>query len=91
MAQAASGTVAACHSGSATGSRPVARVLPRLSFVGKLYAHGGLIRFYRGFVPCLLRSVPANGAMLLTVGHALDRALVPHQVAACHARNNKCR
>ena len=34
----------------------------------KLYQHeGGVARFYRGFTPCLLRSVPANGTMLLTV------------------------
>jgi len=24
-------------------------------------------RFYKGFTPCLLRAVPANGIMLLTV------------------------
>ena len=40
--------------------------------IGKLYADGGLIRFYRGFVPCILRSVPANGAMLLTVDIVSD-------------------
>jgi solute carrier family 25 carnitine/acylcarnitine transporter 20/29 len=33
----------------------------------KLWAEGGLRRFYRGFTPCLLRAVPANGVMLLTV------------------------
>ena len=26
----------------------------------KLYAEGGLQRFYRGYTPCLIRSVPAN-------------------------------
>ncbi|KAK9817888.1 hypothetical protein WJX72_003792 [[Myrmecia] bisecta] len=33
----------------------------------KLYAEGGMKRFYKGFSPCLMRAVPANGAMLLTV------------------------
>ncbi|EIE24179.1 mitochondrial carrier [Coccomyxa subellipsoidea C-169] len=33
----------------------------------KLYAEGGVPRFYKGFTPCLLRAVPANGVMLLTV------------------------
>jgi len=28
----------------------------------KLYAEGGIARFYKGFTPCILRSVPANGA-----------------------------
>lgn len=32
-----------------------------------LWAEGGIKRFYRGFTPCLLRAVPANGVMLLTV------------------------
>jgi solute carrier family 25 carnitine/acylcarnitine transporter 20/29 len=32
-----------------------------------LWAEGGVARFYRGFSPCLLRAVPANGVMLLTV------------------------
>ena len=32
-----------------------------------LWAEGGVARFYRGFAPCLLRAVPANGVMLLTV------------------------
>jgi hypothetical protein len=32
-----------------------------------LWAEGGVSRFYRGFTPCLLRAVPANGVMLLTV------------------------
>lgn len=26
----------------------------------KLYAEGGIGRFYKGFTPCILRSVPAN-------------------------------
>jgi solute carrier family 25 carnitine/acylcarnitine transporter 20/29 len=33
----------------------------------KLYAEGGIPRFYKGFTPCLLRAFPANGIMLLTV------------------------
>jgi len=33
----------------------------------KLYAEGGLRRFYRGFSPCLLRAIPANAIMLWTV------------------------
>ena len=33
----------------------------------KLYAEGGVTRFYKGFTPCLLRAFPANGIMLLTV------------------------
>lgn len=33
----------------------------------KLYADGGMGRFYRGFTPCLMRAVPANSAMLFTV------------------------
>ncbi|EDO38163.1 predicted protein [Nematostella vectensis] len=34
----------------------------------KLYTNeGGWRRFYRGFTPCLLRSMPANAAMFLTV------------------------
>ena len=38
-----------------------------LSAAGALWREGGLSRFYRGFTPCLLRAVPANGVMLLTV------------------------
>lgn len=33
----------------------------------KLWQQGGVKRFYKGFTPCVLRAVPANGAMLLTV------------------------
>ncbi|KAK9906772.1 hypothetical protein WJX75_007691 [Coccomyxa subellipsoidea] len=33
----------------------------------KLYAEGGVPRFFKGWTPCLLRAVPANGVMLLTV------------------------
>ena len=38
-----------------------------LSAAGALWREGGVARFYRGFTPCLLRAVPANGVMLLTV------------------------
>ena len=44
-----------------------------------LWAEGGAARFYRGFTPCLLRAVPANGIMLLTVdkvGVMLNRPTV---------------
>jgi solute carrier family 25 carnitine/acylcarnitine transporter 20/29 len=40
-----------------------------LSCVQKLWAEGGLGRFYRGFTPCILRSCPANAAMLVTVDY----------------------
>eukprot|EP00892_Ulva_mutabilis_P002063 jgi/Ulvmu1/11858/UM081_0016.1 len=33
----------------------------------KLWAEGGLPRFYKGFTPCLIRAAPANAAMLYTV------------------------
>ena len=33
----------------------------------RLWEEGGIGRFYKGFTPCLLRAVPANGIMLLTV------------------------
>ena len=33
----------------------------------KLWAEGGVGRFYRGFSPALLRAIPANGIMLLVV------------------------
>lgn len=33
----------------------------------QLYTHeGGIKRFYKGFTPCLMRSIPANAALLLT-------------------------
>jgi solute carrier family 25 carnitine/acylcarnitine transporter 20/29 len=38
-----------------------------LKAAGALWREGGVSRFYRGFTPCLLRAVPANGVMLLTV------------------------
>ncbi|KAJ9522240.1 hypothetical protein QJQ45_008066 [Haematococcus lacustris] len=33
----------------------------------KLWAEGGIKRFYKGFTPCIIRAAPANGVMLLTV------------------------
>lgn len=30
----------------------------------KFYAEGGVARFYRGFTPCFLRSIPANAVLL---------------------------
>jgi solute carrier family 25 carnitine/acylcarnitine transporter 20/29 len=42
--------------------------------VSKLYAQGGVTRFYTGLAPCLLRSVPAN-AMMLTVVDSVGRQL----------------
>lgn len=33
----------------------------------KLWAEGGIPRFYKGFTPCILRAVPANAFMLYTV------------------------
>jgi len=36
------------------------------SAVKFLYADGGIKRFYRGLAPCMLRSMPANAALLLT-------------------------
>jgi solute carrier family 25 carnitine/acylcarnitine transporter 20/29 len=47
---------------------PAERKYPTmLSSAKKLWAEGGLSRFYRGFSPCLLRAAPANGVMLYTV------------------------
>jgi len=31
----------------------------------QLYQQAGIARFYKGFTPCLLRSVPANAVMWL--------------------------
>ncbi len=33
----------------------------------QVYARGGVKAFYRGFLPCMLRSFPANAALLATV------------------------
>ncbi|KAK9863589.1 hypothetical protein WJX84_011011 [Apatococcus fuscideae] len=38
-----------------------------ISTAQKLYAEGGIGRFYKGFSPCLMRAVPANACMLYTV------------------------
>ncbi|CAD7702567.1 unnamed protein product, partial [Ostreobium quekettii] len=35
--------------------------------VQKLWAEGGIKRFYKGFKPCLMRGGPENAAMLYTV------------------------
>jgi len=35
--------------------------------IQSLYKEGGIACFYRGFLPCMLRSTPANGIMLMTV------------------------
>ena len=32
-----------------------------------MYAASGIKGFYRGFIPCMARSFPANAAMLVTV------------------------
>ena len=33
----------------------------------ELWAEGGVARFYKGVTPCLLRAIPANAIMLITV------------------------
>ena len=33
----------------------------------ELYKEGGIGRFFRGFAPCAIRAIPANGVMLYTV------------------------
>ncbi|QDZ24926.1 mitochondrial carrier protein [Chloropicon primus] len=35
--------------------------------IKSLYRQGGIKVFYRGFLPCMMRSTPANGIMLMTV------------------------
>merc|ERR1712174_191893 len=35
--------------------------------IKSLYREGGIKVFYRGFLPCMMRSPPANGIMLMTV------------------------
>lgn len=35
--------------------------------IKSLYQQGGIKCFYRGFLPCMMRSTPANGIMLMTV------------------------
>ena len=39
----------------------------------QLWAEGGVSRFYKGVTPCLLRAVPANAIMLITVVRASAR------------------
>ena len=47
---------------------PAQRQYPTMiSAAKKLWADGGVSRFYRGFSPCLMRAIPANGTMLFTV------------------------
>jgi len=36
-----------------------------LDCIGKTYRNGGLTSFYKGFSPCILRAVPANGATFM--------------------------
>ncbi|KAG1662642.1 hypothetical protein FOA52_009627 [Chlamydomonas sp. UWO 241] len=38
-----------------------------MTTASKLWAEGGVKRFYKGFTPCIMRAMPANGVMLLTV------------------------
>ena len=38
-----------------------------LDAASKLYAAGGIKRFYVGFTPCIIRAAPANATMLYTV------------------------
>jgi hypothetical protein len=38
-----------------------------LTTAQQLWNEGGIKRFYKGFTPCIIRSMPANGVMLLTV------------------------
>ena len=37
-----------------------------LDVIRKLYSEGGPPNFYKGFTPCMLRSIPANAALLFT-------------------------
>lgn len=47
---------------------PSERKHPTMALAARnLWAEGGIRRFYKGFTPCLIRAVPANGAMLFTV------------------------
>jgi len=47
---------------------PSKRLYPNMiTTAKKLWAEGGVGRFYRGFSPCLMRAIPANGTMLYTV------------------------
>lgn len=40
--------------------------------VNKLYAEGGYKRFFKGFSPCMLRSIPANSVLLLTSSYLAE-------------------
>ena len=47
---------------------PAQRQYPNMIVTAqKLWAEGGLPRFYKGFTPCIIRAAPANAAMLYTV------------------------
>ena len=47
---------------------PAQRQFPNMvTAAKKLWADGGVKRFYRGFSPCLMRAIPANGTLLYTV------------------------
>ncbi|PRW60530.1 mitochondrial carrier [Chlorella sorokiniana] len=47
---------------------PAQRKYPSIPVAArKLWAEGGVSRFYRGFSPCLMRAAPANAVMLFTV------------------------
>ena len=48
-------------------SQSVIQLSCALVLLQRLWEEGGIARFYKGFTPCLLRAVPANGIMLLTV------------------------
>lgn len=56
----------AMQSDEADKSKRVYRNIPHCA--KKLYLEeGGWRRFYRGLLPCLMRSVPANGTMMLVM------------------------
>ena len=48
-----------------------------------LWAEGGVSRFYKGVTPCLLRAVPANAIMLITVVRAAASACERDEVQVC--------
>ena len=47
--------------------KPSRRYPTMVTTAQKLWAEGGVSRFYRGFTPCIIRAAPANAAMLFTV------------------------
>ena len=61
--------LASCSVGMHVTEIHTAYVLTRgdVPVVQKLWAEGGVTRFFKGWTPCLLRAFPANGIMLLTV------------------------